>query len=138
MNEEHKQSLVKMAQRCGDYPVLKSVAENAKEACRTDYAENDEAVIHRDLASLEAILTRAASPVSSGEVTEDDRKALATMARWYGTYKVVQTLAAEAKEASRTNDAGNESAVAPRDAVLLDAAVERMKGNHFLRVFDNV
>ncbi|KWU26370.1 hypothetical protein AS149_25615 [Burkholderia cenocepacia] len=114
------QMLAVMAQRCGDYAVLKAVTENAREACRTDYANNVEAVIHRDLASLDAILARTAGPVSSADVTNEEKKELATMSAWYGTYKVVQTLAGAAKAARR-------------ESVLLEAALERMKGNHLLR-----
>lgn len=136
MNEEHKQLLSEMTQRYGDYPLLKALAENAEEDCRTDYANNDEAVIHRDLVSLKAILARTNSRASSVQVTEEDKKALATMTRWSGVYKVVKTLADNAKKAYRTNAAGDEDVVAFRDAVMLDAAVEHMKGNHFLRAFE--
>lgn len=137
MTEEHQQLLSEMAQRYGDYSLLNALTENAEEACRTDYADNDEAVIHRDLVSLQAVLARAKSPVSSVRVTEEDKKALATMTRWSGTYKVVKALAKDAKKASRTNDTGTEDAVTRRDTVMLDAAVERMNGNHFLRAFES-
>jgi hypothetical protein len=52
MNEVHKKALAEMCVLYGHYKVAKALAENAENVCRTDYANNDEAVVHRDAATL--------------------------------------------------------------------------------------
>jgi hypothetical protein len=69
-------------------------------------------------------------------MTEEHKKTLAELCHYYGHYKVMQALAENAQLVCRTDYANNEEAVVHRDAVSLEAAVQHMKGNHFLRAFD--
>jgi len=54
MTEEHQKVLAEMCRLYGTYKVTKALAESAKNVCRTEYADNEEAVIHRDAVTLDA------------------------------------------------------------------------------------
>lgn len=146
MTEDEKKVLAALAKRYVAYQLVQALTESAKEACRTDFAENEEAVVHRDAVSLDVALERMRGNRVFPDVTDEDKKVLEKMVRGSGYHKVVQALSENAKRVSRNlaeyvqvgveDERARIARVAESEDIALAVLVGCMKDNHFLRSFE--
>lgn len=137
MNPEHISKITNLQHRVGVYKLVVAVSQITANSCAGDYANNPEAVIHRDNMSLQQSVrvmhTSQQERVHTDDLVDEDHKFIAEMLSWYGAYKLAQAILSIEVEANRAQ-AESDKNEGFTDIFLLGSTVMNMKSNHFLRI----
>ncbi|MDU8350622.1 hypothetical protein RYA05_01815 [Pseudomonas syringae pv. actinidiae] len=138
MNTEHLSQISTMLTRTGLYALVVGLSEITARECEEGFANNHEAVIHRDNKSLQRSVTLM--HMAQGErpqskiLSDEDRKYIAEMLRWYGVYELARALLRIEVDNKPCESMESAENYGVSDVFLLGTAIASMKNNHFLRL----